>query len=258
MFKSHTNRGYVNVEKGLDAVYTMVVTDAAGNETMITIPIEGIDAPILTEKVVETFAYPVYANEATSIKEGKFSIYIPPKSLYEDTTLNISTDDNLLHFHTDDTPIHTNITITADVSNYKDADIDKVYIGRWMGWGTPYYVKTTRNGNKLSAKTRTFGDYKLVADSIPPKITPFNFDDGRWISNNETLEIKVEDEHSGIKSYRATLNGAWILMEYEYKKDLLTFDFSNNIVTDTEYKLKLIVTDNVGNSSTFEATFYRK
>src|SRR5690606_18971511 len=43
MFKSHTNRGYVNVEKGLDAVYTMVVTDAAGNETMITIPIEGID-----------------------------------------------------------------------------------------------------------------------------------------------------------------------------------------------------------------------
>lgn len=258
IFKSHEQRGYINVEPGLDAVFTIEVFDAAGNSTLITIPIEGTDLPVLTQKEVETHPYQVYVGEGTSIKEGKFSIYIPPKSLYENTTLNISAEDNTLHFHEDDTPIHSNITITADVSNFKDVDIDKVYIGRWMGWGTPYYVKTTRAGNKLSAKVRTFGDYKLVVDTIAPTIIPLNFSDGRWISNNETLEVKVEDEHSGVKSYRATLNGKWILMEYEYKKDLLTFDFSNNIVTDTEYNLKLIVTDNVGNSSVYEATFFRK
>ena len=47
-------------------------------------------------------------------------------------------------------------------------------------------------------------------------------------------------------------------MEYNYKKDVLTYDFSDNIIDDTENNLKLIVTDNVGNSATFDATFFRK
>jgi hypothetical protein len=48
------------------------------------------------------------------------------------------------------------------------------------------------------------------------------------------------------------------LMEYEYKNKTLTYHFSDNVISETENNLKLIVTDNVGNSSKFEATFYRK
>jgi hypothetical protein len=47
-------------------------------------------------------------------------------------------------------------------------------------------------------------------------------------------------------------------MEYDYKTDLLTYDFADKVISETEHNLKLIVTDNVGNSSTFEATFFRK
>ena len=47
-------------------------------------------------------------------------------------------------------------------------------------------------------------------------------------------------------------------MEYNYKKDVLTYDFGDNIISDTENNLKLVVVDNVGNSATFEATFFRK
>ena len=70
--------------------------------------------------------------------------------------------------------------------------------------------------------------------------------------------MKITDDLSGISKYRATVNGKWILMEYDYKTNTLTHDFNDNVVTDTENNLKIIVTDNVGNSSTFEATFYRK
>ena len=47
-------------------------------------------------------------------------------------------------------------------------------------------------------------------------------------------------------------------MEYNYKKDVLTYDFSDDIILEAKNNLKLIVTDNVGNSATFEATFFRK
>ena len=63
---------------------------------------------------------------------------------------------------------------------------------------------------------------------------------------------------SGIKNYRATINGKFILMEYDYKKDELVYNFDDQINTETENNLKVIVTDNVGNSSTFESVFYRK
>ena len=124
--------------------------------------------------------------------------------------------------------------------------------------GEPYYNTTFRKGSKLTARTRTFGTYALAMDTTVPKIRPLNFSDQKWISDNSTLMIKITDDRSGISSYRATINGKFILMEYNYKKDVLIYDFADNVISDTENNLKLIVTDNVGNSTTFEATFFRK
>jgi hypothetical protein len=47
-------------------------------------------------------------------------------------------------------------------------------------------------------------------------------------------------------------------MEYDYKTNTLTYDFNDNTAIETKNNLKVIVTDNVGNSATFEALFYRK
>jgi len=78
------------------------------------------------------------------------------------------------------------------------------------------------------------------------------------LSNYRYLKIKISDEISGIKNFRATVNGKWILMEYDSKTNTLTHDFNDGVVNDTKNNLKLIVTDNVGNSSKFESVFYRQ
>ena len=98
----------------------------------------------------------------------------------------------------------------------------------------------------------------MSTDVDSPKIRPINFQDGKWLSKYRYLKMKITDDVSGIKNYRATINGKWILMEYDYKKNSLIYDFNDNIISETKNNLKIIVTDNVGNSSTFEATFFRK
>ena len=98
----------------------------------------------------------------------------------------------------------------------------------------------------------------LVEDTIAPEIKALNFSNKKWISNNTTLRLKIEDKGSGIKNYHATVNGKYILTEYNYKKGTLTHSFEDGVVTETENKLQVIVTDNVGNSTTFESTFFRK
>ncbi len=252
------DNGYITVKDSLSSIYTIEVDDYKGNKMLVSIPIEGKKLEILDpKKATKTDDY-IYADHATSITKGKFSIYIPANSLYEDTYLNIQDQGDTLKFHEDVIPIHTNISITADISNYKEEDKDKLFIGRLNYKGLPYYNSTTRSGDKLTAKTRTFGSYIVASDTTPPTIKPINFAEDKWISNQNFLQVKITDDLSGISSYRATINGKFILMEYEYKKNVLTYNFNDNVNLEPENNFKLIVIDNVGNSTTFEAKFFRK
>ena len=124
--------------------------------------------------------------------------------------------------------------------------------------GRTEYNSTEKKDSSFSIKTKKLGKFFLAKDEVAPKIYKPNFTEGANLDDQQTLKISISDDLSGIASYNGYLNGKWILMEYEYKTKTLTFDFNDGIITDTKNNLKVIVTDNVGNSSTFEALFYRK
>jgi hypothetical protein len=250
--------GYITLDDGFNASYTILVTDFKGNNVKISVPIIGKKMPILYPKKIQETQDFVYANQAFNVSKGKFSVFLPANSLYEDTFLDIQDRGDTLHLHKDTTPLHKRATITIDASNYDSDDLDKLFVGKLNYKGDPYYNSSYRKDNKIIAKVKEFGDYALVIDTVPPTISPLNFSDKKWISKNKTLKLKIKDELSGISTYRATINGKFILMEYNPKKDVLSYDFNDGIISETENKLKLIVVDNVGNSTTFEATFYRK
>ena len=152
-----------------------------------------------------------------------------------------------------------NFIISYDISKYSNEDKNKLYIARLIGYKNyPAYTYTKRKQNILTASTKTLGTYTLATDTLKPTISAINFKKGQWLSKYRYLKVKIDDEGSGISNYRATINGKWILMAYDYKTKILTHDFNDDIITDTKNNLKVIVTDNVGNNSTFETLFYRK
>ena len=252
------DNGFVNVADGFSSNYTIEIKDYQENLVHITIPVIGKKDDIVVKKELPNDLQYIPSESSSTIQRGVFTIDFPKNALYQGSYLNIKTSGDTLHLHTDNIPVHKNISISMDISNYNALDKNKLYIARQAYKNTSYYTTTRREKNILTAKTRILGSYTLFMDTIAPTIKAANFTDGKWISNNKTLKIKIEDSHSGISSYRATLNGRFILMEYNYKKDVLTYDFNDNIITDTKNNLRLIVTDNVGNSTTFEAIFFRK
>lgn len=252
------DNGFVNVADGFSSNYTIEIKDYQGNLVHITIPVIGKKDNTVAKKELPNDLQYIPSESSSTIQRGVFTVDFPKNALYQGSYLNIKTSGDTLHLHTDNIPVHKNISISMDISNYNTLDKNKLYITRQAYKNTSYYTTTRREKNILTAKTRILGSYTLFMDTIAPTIKAANFTDGKWISNNKTLKIKIEDSHSGISSYRATLNGKFILMEYNYKKDVLTYDFNDNIITDTQNNLRLIVTDNVGNSTTFEAIFFRK
>ena len=135
---------------------------------------------------------------------------------------------------------------------------EKLFIARINLKGKPYYSNTKRKENKLYTLNKTLGNYALFSDNQIPKITPINFKNNQWLSKYRYLKIKLKDEQSGIKSYRAEIDSKWILMEYDAKKGLLTYDFNDLELVGNKHTLKIIAIDNVNNSNTYIATFFRK
>ncbi|HKK12946.1 MAG TPA: M23 family metallopeptidase [Flavobacteriaceae bacterium] len=259
LFKDVVDNGYVRIEDSTSSVYKIRIRDFKGNETWVTIPITGKKLSTPPKNDDSKPDYFVPANRATRLQKDRFSVYIPPNTFYDDTYLDFDVKSDTLEFYKDIIPLQKSFSIYYDISNYKEVDKSKLFIAELYGYyQKPDYIYTTRKGDSLIARSRTLGTFALERDDEKPKITPVNFYNGKWMSKFNDLKVKIEDNLSGISNYRATINGKWILMEYDYKTHLLTYDFNDNVNSETENNLKVIVTDNVGNSSTFEATFFRK
>lgn len=253
------DNGTITIRKdNLDQNFEILVSDFMGNSRSISIPLETDFRENLEPKLTEETEYFAKSNSASVFEEGKIDIYIPKNALYEDTYLDIDIEGLSVKLHEPTTPLHKSVTIGFDVSQYSPEDQDKLYIASVTSWGSRYYVSTYKKKNRLTTKVNQFGTYKLFEDKTPPTIKPKNFRDKQWVSNFRFLELEIDDEDTGIESYRATVNGEFILMEYDYKTNTLTHDFNDGKIPDTKNKLKVVVTDKVGNTAIFEAEFFRK
>ena len=259
VMNAFTNGGALKIENDTYSMYKVFVSDFKGNQSELNIPIRGVYQKLSDPINRNAKLQHVSATKETVLQKDNVSIQILKNTFYEDVDLLFEVSNETLKLHTALIPLQKSITINFDISKYKKEDKTRLFIGSVSRYGNKlYYSPTKKRGNTLSTRTKYLGSYSLGIDSENPEIRAINFKNKSWISNNKYLKVKINDKVSGIKNYRATLNERWILMEYDTKTQLLTYDFEDQTITETENNFKIIVTDNVGNSSTFESIFYRK
>jgi len=259
VMNAFTNGGALKIENNTYSIYKIFVSDFKGNQSELNIPIRGVYQKLSDPINRNAKLQHVRATKETVLQKDNVSIQILKNTFYEDVDLLFEVSNDTLKLHTALIPLQKSITINFDISKYKKEDKTRLFIGSVSRYGNKlYYSPTKKRGNTLSTRTKYLGSYSLGIDSENPEIKAINFKNKSWISNHKYLKVKINDKVSGIKNYRATLNERWILMEYDTKTQLLTHDFEDQTITETENNFKIIVTDNVGNSSTFESIFYRK
>ena len=258
IIKNVENNGEIYVLEGEKVNYKIIITDYKNNSRTITIPIIGKKQKITHFKDIEKTPYYVQAKKGFNFDDEDKSVYIPKNALYQDAYIKYETHGDTITIGNKQIPLHKSMYIHFKTDKYKNQDVSKLFVASLGYNNKPYYTYCYKKDGKLTAKTRSFGRYTVATDNTAPKIKPINVFNGKWFSKNKTLQMKVSDDLSGVKKYRATINGKWILMEYDYKKGKLTYNFSDNIIKTSENKFKLIVIDNVGNNSIFEMTFFRK
>ena len=258
IYKEVYNNGKIDVSEGLSYSVEILMKDIRNNTTKVVIPVEGKKEAIkITKKEEKTDTY-LIAKRPNTYDLGVAQVYFPANTFYEDFYIDLEKGTDTVKIHDSSVPAQLNFTITFDTSKYSEDDLKQLFIGRLDSDLSASYYSTYKRGSTFSTRTRDLGTYALVKDSIAPKVRAKNFKEKQWLSNYKYLSIEISDDLSGINTYSATLNGKWILMEYEPKNRTLTYNFDANILDQKQCELEVIVTDNVGNSTTFKSSFFRK
>ncbi|NBT87136.1 MAG: M23 family metallopeptidase [Flavobacteriaceae bacterium] len=277
ILKNLESDGFVEIIPGSSYTFTIELFDFNQNRTLITVPILGGENTLSynsakTNEAVGSKQSKSIENSiddwsnlveiphtsATSWSEGNFSIFFPKECFYESTALNLSVSGEQLYMDKDQYPLYKPVKITYRGDHLSTEDLAHAYIARLDDYGKPIHQNTSREGTQLDANVSTLGQYGVFFDYTPPIITMKTPAEGQWFSTAKKLKVIIKDSESGIADYRATINDRFVLMEYDYKTNTLTYDFSDAVVDEAAHNLKVVVLDNAGNSATFERLFYRK
>lgn len=93
-------------------------------------------------------------------------------------------------------------------------DKERTHVYNIQGPGRYGWEGGSWTGDRMSFRTRSLGDFVLLTDSISPHIEPVRV-------NRSSLSFKIFDNLSGISSYNVFVNGEWVLMNYDYKRQVI-------------------------------------
>ena len=252
-FYTTSNKGSFSVKEGLNYIYSIKVSDFENNSVTLQVPVKGVEQIAVRSKekkpgkIILTDRDYLYTFE-------KSSVYFAKNTFFEDATIDIKESGDTLVIENPLVPVYKNIKISYQPDTIQKGN----YLGIVSGKKSIHFVSSDHKNGVFKARTKTLGKYILGRDTIPPTIEPVNFEDGKWVSNYRKLSFIIDDEGTGIGHYRGTIDGKWVLFEYEYKKKSLTFTFDDYPLEGTKHFIEISVKDMVGNSSQYNAVFYRK
>lgn len=266
IYSDKVNKGIITFNDDKVHQINYRIIDSYGNTSKISFQIKSlasIPTPIRRETSNPPFTTftvkgPNYYNDEN------ISVDIPPMALYEKMTFSTSqgktvkgTIGPVFTIGDANIPLQKNFTLSIKKPSIPEGYENKALFviidekGNIDAMGGELY-----NG-EMKIKSRYFGSYALAIDSIAPKIKTVNISANKNMSTYNTFSLKITDALSGIDQYRGTIDGQWILMEYDAKTDTLTYRFDNNRIVKGKHHFSLFVNDEKGNESRYEVDFIR-
>jgi hypothetical protein len=183
----------------------------------------------------------VPANVGYRYYSNLMDIDFPYQALYD--TMLLETDywrkDSLEYFSIGNrfVPLHRSINVNLKPQqNY-------VASGKWAVYRVEGNRFTPVGGEwkngRVRFTTREFGVFTIRQDTQPPSVTAVK-------SVSHVKRFRIRDDLAGIAYYEANINGAWLLLSYDYKTGILETDRTRK---DLKGLLEVKVVDNAGNET---------
>lgn len=256
-------QGRIALTAGKDHLVRVIVTDGRENRSELTFMLRGATAeevgawprPELTGSLFR------YDTENTLSEEGvRFTI--PANGLYDDAyvgyerrTAPAKALAPLHKLHDPATPIQKNSSLWIAVPELEERLRPKALITSVDDKGKAAAHGGSWHQGGVRTDLRAFGNYTVMLDTIAPKIT--NVDLRADMKGRERFTITITDELSGINTWRGSVDGQWVLMEYDHKTATVVHTFDKHTSQPGAHTFELVVTDDRGNRSSWKMSYTR-
>lgn len=266
IYKDVVNGGIINFKDDSVHWIKFIVKDFACNTTELIIKVRSNskDKSDGTSVISKGLIFDCYKDN--QYKQEDIEITIPAYSLYDDLKFNYYRSPKVKgsysmvhHIQDDETALQKAYTLSIKTDNLPRALQSKATIISFDNKGKRNYEGGSYKDGFVTGKIKTFGNFAINIDTIPPRIKPdFKITDKANVDfrKAKVIGIKATDNLSGIKKYRATIDGKWVLCEYEMKKDLLFYTFENDVLPG-KHTFNIEVIDDKNNLSFWTCSFMR-
>ncbi len=163
-----------------------------------------------------------------SIIEPDFRLTITKNSLYKNICLNYYEEkttqkrfqSSIFHVHNNNEPIHKALTVSLRAKGIPPNLLKKTSIVYISPKGGISWVDAKYIDGFFTGKSKNFGKFTLMADTVPPKIKPKKFTKGTNKKVGNKIAFKVTDNLSGVESYNGYIDGQWVLFQFDGKNKL--------------------------------------
>ncbi len=239
------------------------ITDAYGNETSLNFKIQSKEIKTTPEKEKgELFKY----NRNNHIRNDELEFSVPEGALYDDVDFVYSKKSTLPKFyspvfqlHNTTIPLHFACPLKIKAVNLPANLQGKALLAQVDPASGKIYSATGKFVDGwVEGNIKVLGNYAVAIDNVAPKITSLSISDKKPLNKTNLLKFKVTDNLSGIETFRGTIDGKWVLFEYDLKNNLLSYTFDKTrFQFGKKHELNLEVTDYKGNTSKYKANFYK-
>ena len=238
------DRGIIDFNEERDYVLTYILRDYRGNETRYSFTVRGekSNIPAPSQEEGTRFRW----NQTNSYSVPGMHLIVPYGLLTKNTLLSPMSKarpgklSDSYSFYATSCPL----VAAGEISFYvnQNVDVSKVYVasdGVFAG-GDYRDGWVTGRVNDLGAW------YELAYDDEAPDVTP--------VSLGDHIVLKLTDNKSGVASYRATIDGQFVVFDKVDKKPLVTCDLSETPIRKTSrtHLLRFTAIDNRNNDRVFE------
>ncbi|MBT8218680.1 MAG: M23 family metallopeptidase [Bacteroidia bacterium] len=259
IYSSNEQSGIIRVGDDQTKAIEIVVSDHYKNQRTIRFELLKENDP--PEYSTTVFNHHIQHNTPSTFKLGELTVHFDKGHVYQDvyakitSSLHDSLQQKIYHIHERSEPVHRPFQISLHLPEIPDSIRPQTFISGINSRGDQANYGGRWEGDTLTTMLYSFGDFTVALDTIAPtiEVKSFEYD----LQDAKAMSFTIKDQFPRARlTYEARVDGQWILMDYDAKKDRLTHYFDDRI-NPGKHKMTLRVSDRKGNDTEWQGEFIR-
>lgn len=245
IYKKWNKDGLIDLSDGEVHHIRLVVKDSYGNTSHAAFNIQQSGTPVVASLPGDLMK----PNEVNVYENNELQVYISEKGLYDALHFVYSKNpsvnglSDVFVLQNTSIPLQDSMIVGIKATRKMNGDDINHVLMYHTGKKKPDVARASFKDGWFTAKFREFGTFQLLLDNEPPKITG-NIFNGANLSRASFIKFIVSDNYKEIKSFRAELDGQWLL--FGGTSNTFTYRIDSHCPPG-EHELKVRAEDEAGN-----------